>query len=645
MNWRSRLGASALCTFALLGRSEAQTILYVDDTAAGANDGTSWQDAFVHLQNALKPAPPMSQIWVAVGTYRPDQGNGQTPGDRSATFGLKSTVAVYGGFEGTEGSLGERVGLFDQTILCGDLAGDDQPGFVNYGENSLHVVTADGVASTAVLDGFTIRGARANGVVSGGSDGDDRGAGLTADGDPLLQNCAIRNNWARTGGGGARLTGAATLIDCSFVSNRTHAEGAGVYATGSINLTFVRCRFDANEAFKGDLQNSSTLGGGLFLRLETATSSARVVQCEFTGNTSVGDEATQGPKEGSGGGLWVSNDGTLEVIQCRFSGNHARTTGGAAVINVAMGQTAVVTGCTVTGNTVTDPQPRAGGIQAGSTALGDFLIENCVLWGNSNGSGFTEEAQLEQQGMVELNFSAIQGLTGAIPGTGNIGLDPLFVDPDGPDDVLGTADDDLRLQPGSPCIDRGSNVLVPADVADLDGDGDVLEPTPLDGAGCARFVDDPASSDAGVGPAPIVDMGAHEFQIQTLAADLVALSIGAGGTQTLALCAGPAFAGMPYLLLGSASGTSPGVPVSPETLPLNLDAYLLATIVNPQAPPLTGALGLLNPDGAATASFTLPPGGPAPALAGTTLHHAFLVLNGSFGAVFTSDPVALALLP
>ena len=54
---------------------------------------------------------------------------------------------------------------------------------------------------------------------------------------------------------------------------------------------------------------------------------------------------------------------------------------------------------------------------------------------------------------------------------------------------------------------------MPADTADLDGDGNTSERIPLDLGGNARFTDDPATVDTGVpatGYPEIVEMGAYE---------------------------------------------------------------------------------------------------------------------------------------
>lgn len=125
-------------------------------------------------------------------------------------------------------------------------------------------------------------------------------------------------------------------------------------------------------------------------------------------------------------------------------------------------------------------------------------ITNCVFWNNTDADGSLESSQITG-GLPTVNYSCIQGLTGLLGGEGNIGLDPLFVDPAGPDGVVGTEDDELHLAAASPCIDAADNTTLPPEVlTDLDGN--------------PRFVDDPGTADTGVGEPPIVDMGAHEFQ-------------------------------------------------------------------------------------------------------------------------------------
>jgi len=98
-------------------------------------------------------------------------------------------------------------------------------------------------------------------------------------------------------------------------------------------------------------------------------------------------------------------------------------------------------------------------------------------------------------------------------GPGNLAADPVFVDPDGPDNnPLTVFDNDYRLSLSSPCVDAADNNSVAPDWFDIDGDGNVTEPVPLDFDANARFVDIPSAPDTGVGPSPIVDIGAWERQ-------------------------------------------------------------------------------------------------------------------------------------
>ena len=90
------------------GAVHGQTVVYVDVTATGTNNGSSWCDAYVYLQDALAAAGPSTEIRVAQGIYRPDQGAGQTPSDREATFQLLDGVALRGGYAGCGGGRPRR---------------------------------------------------------------------------------------------------------------------------------------------------------------------------------------------------------------------------------------------------------------------------------------------------------------------------------------------------------------------------------------------------------------------------------------------------------------------------------------------------------------------------------------------------------
>ena len=112
-------GALLLAWLMAASAAQAQTIWYVDDGGDLEAGCTSWPDACPELQTALSLAGDGDQIWVATGTYRPDYDvkTAQHTGNREATFQLIGGVALYGGFDGTETTLENRAGLFDDTIL------------------------------------------------------------------------------------------------------------------------------------------------------------------------------------------------------------------------------------------------------------------------------------------------------------------------------------------------------------------------------------------------------------------------------------------------------------------------------------------------------------------------------------------------
>ena len=109
--------------------------------------------------------------------------------------------------------------------------------------------------------------------------------------------------------------------------------------------------------------------------------------------------------------------------------------------------------------------------------------------------------------------------------------------------------------------------------------------------------------------------------------------------QSLHLDAGVAHASKTYLLLGSLSGTAPGIALGAgHHLPLNLDSYLLFTLVNPAAGLLVPGTGPLDAAGRATCEFRPPSNTPSSILP-IKLHHAFVVLEapGSPQVAFASQ--------
>ncbi|MCP3917965.1 MAG: DUF5060 domain-containing protein [bacterium] len=126
-----------------------------------------------------------------------------------------------------------------------------------------------------------------------------------------------------------------------------------------------------------------------------------------------------------------------------------------------------------------------------------------------------------------------------------------------------------------------------------------------------------------------------------LEADVAQISVTAGGIQGLTLAPGPTFAGRPYLVLGTMSGSTPGFPVGSIQVPLNFDTYTRFTSLNWNSPDLQNTQGNLDGAGTGFARIRIAPGAWAP-MVGETLHHAFVLIDGRN---YASNPVSLLLVP
>ena len=154
----------------------------------------------------------------------------------------------------------------------------------------------------------------------------------------------------------------------------------------------------------------------------------------------------------------------------------------------------------------------------------------------------------------------------------------------------------------------------------------------------------------GTDHADLVDSGAaYQYEVRGLLDELAGcpqtLSLGAGGTQELTIRAGSEHAGELYLVLGSLSGTQPGMLLDGFRLPLVQDDYFAHTLLG-QPSPLENAQGVLDESGLAKLAFSFVPDELSHLLIGTQVHHAALLFDadsGALSAVTNSVPLLLAL--
>ena len=391
------------------------------------------------LQAALaESTTPGDQVWIAVGTYEPDDAT-----DRTATFTILEGVLVYGGFVGTDVATDDdgfdpTAGTDDRaretdgtltniTILSGDLGSDDgdDPEASGYDatrdDNSNTVVTV--TSPNVTLNGLTIT-AGEEGTPSGS---DRRGAGL-------FVNVASAN---------------VSLMECTFTNNRIPGEnhfwrGGGAYLSGGGNLQ--------NCVFKN---NTARFGGGLTCQSGDFT----LTNCVFINNNAIVN----------GGGLFTNNVLSTKITNCVFANNVSASLGGAIVAGT--GNKNQITNCTFYGN-------RTEGT-GGSIYFGDFgngYIVNNIFTGNLSSSSRGRQLDITGGGSVTIDHNIIEGGdagVGILESRGGTVIITNTIDATSTEVFAAVAplrERFLRLKVGGPAIDAGNddylNNDTPADTND-----------------------------------------------------------------------------------------------------------------------------------------------------------------------------------
>lgn len=519
------------------GADECPTkVWYVDAGvgAGGADDGSSWDDAFDNIQDALDASTRFAghEIWVAAGTYAPSLET--DPEDsRTKTFKLLDGVSLYGGFNTTETKRSHRDWETNVTILSG-------------GDNSYHVVTGSGVGLTTKLDGFTITGGKADsdtvhddksgggmynflvgptvancifednyalGRYSGNAVEGGGGAVYNKVSKPAFVNCEFNNNTSMIGGG-AMFNGwsVAFMSECTFTGNNTfgYDSTGGVMINGTSPVIISDCTFTSNQAgyISGETENAGW-GGVMY----NALSCPIITNCLFSGNLAVyGDGVMRnvwsGPRifncvfsenisyidnsgYGYGSGVMSNNNNEWRlyhiypyIVNCLFVNNTGWRSG--AIFNYV--SYPELTNCTFFGNiAATD---TAGAI---TMSFSHSLVTNCIFWDN-----YGTVYDYGVHDWVEVIYDV------CVSDDGRDTNEPVFNDCrfgdicDGPvfnncsfgvvlDDLsfgeyndclaIGTdplLDGNYHLNSGSPCIDAGDNSVVSDIPVDLDGNDRIL---------------------------------------------------------------------------------------------------------------------------------------------------------------------------
>ncbi len=275
---------------------------------------------------------------------------------------------------------------------------------------------------------------------------------------PTVTDCVFDNGWAGYHGSGVGcINNSAPRIEGCIFHNGLAGVGGAVYALSGSHPKLIGCTIRGHRT---DLFGAGGAGCD-------ATSALTIDRCVFTDNEAIGFSPY-------GGAVLVA--GTATITNSLFVNNTAGPGGGAiACVN---GSAVSIINCTFSGNVA------ASGGAVWSQAASP-VITGSILWANSPD---------ELAGAPVVTYSVV---TGGWPGSGNLASDPAFVNPGG---------GDYRPAPGSPCIDAGNTgAMPPALVLDL--------------AGEPRRVDDPSTPDTGVGPPPVIDIGAYEFQVEGCYAD------------------------------------------------------------------------------------------------------------------------------
>lgn len=395
----------------------AQATWHVDASASAPFLGTATQP-FATIQSAIDASSPGDTILVGAGLYREQLDFSGKALQLRSTHGADVTTID-----------GQRLGTVIR-IASGEIG--------------------------ALVEGFTITGGQGAATdVPGGLD--------LRSSTVRVRSCVIRDHLGGHGGPALPIgffnvpgTVAGVFVDqataffedCSFIGNQggnganadpgrpSSGGGPGAMEILSGSVTLERCRLVDNSGGRG--------GAGEFLN------------CAGSAGAPGGIEVHAGASLVSRGSLWARNAGGNGGREGYFSCVTGRAGAGALLVfgdADLIGDTLVSNSGGLEGQGSFASWPPFGAI----AVFGDLEVHNAILHANQ-ANQITPVTAFGITPSVTVSHSNVEG---GYPGSGNLDVDPAFIDPAG---------DDWSLAPDSPCIDMGDTSLVTPGSRDLDGD-------------------------------------------------------------------------------------------------------------------------------------------------------------------------------
>ena len=324
--------------------------VFVDaDATAGAGDGTSWANAYTNLNDALLAATAGSSVWIADGTYT-------TPD--SASFFIDKELTVLGGFNGTETEATAADPAANETILSGDVMGNDVPGtydslaFLDNNRVLFIQDTNEVSAYTVTLDGLTISN---GGVAADQVEGESlvlfSGGGIRTFARTNASRLKFTQNRANFGSALAAIFGSAdgSTFDEITLEGNFSSDSHQFYINSANEITVSNSEFNGangEQQLSGFINIISALGVTIdncnFTSLSTPSSRGAGIRaancdrllvrgCNFDGlladlggAVQISQSADSEPEEGETFGL---DDYTFD--SCTFTNNNAAQRGAA----------------------------------------------------------------------------------------------------------------------------------------------------------------------------------------------------------------------------------------------------------------------------------------------------------------------------